>query len=202
MVSEPGSQPRRFSSRGVRRALISAACVSLLLCFIGMTRLVFFPERLTPTRADVVFVLGPAEADRLELGERLVEHGYADALVISAPDNESRFGKNQISACVSERPYFVFCGRSIPYTTQGEMALLQRLSDEYSWDSVLVVTSRTHASRAALYAARCFDGSSSVIWTDPPLSYERGLQQLAYQTGGFVKAFTLTNGCVDEWSLW
>lgn len=201
MRSRIVGKSRPDHSKAWMRILTSVVALFVVVQVL-MLKLVFLPAEVVPEHVDAVLVLGPADSERLALAEFLMNEGYSDSLVISAPDDESRFGKGQISACNESRDYFVFCGRSVPYTTQGEMALIQKLSDREGWDSVLVVTSKTHASRVSLYAERCFDGESAVVWVDPTLSPDRALQQFFYQSAAFVKAFTFTTGCVDDWVLW
>lgn len=124
-----------------------------------------------------------------------MEAGASDNLVISAPDRSDPVSKSQIDLCVTPQEFSVWCQRSDPFTTQGEVSALDSLAQEHGWTSITIITERTHASRARLYANRCFSGSSVVHYVDEPLSADQIAYEYAYETAAFAKALVVTTGC-------
>ena len=156
---------------------------------------ILFPSQGTPTRSDAIMVLGPADNGRLDFARSLVADGYSDTIIVSADANGGRLSRENIRICNEPRSFRVICKQPSPFTTQGEVALLQSVFDEREWQSVIVVTGTMHVARAQLYLDRCFDGQATVIsdGTTPPLGSLP--YQYLYQTAGFLKAFTATPGC-------
>ncbi len=126
----------------------------------------------------------------------MIEAGQAANLVVSTNSGHERFGARNLQTCRVDQGYPVHCEQSNPFTTQAEVGLLQRLSDENGWGSVIVITSRTHATRASLYLARCYSGESVVVWPAERFSLAHVVEQYTYQSAAFVKALAITNDCV------
>ncbi|WP_167516437.1 ElyC/SanA/YdcF family protein [Pseudoclavibacter terrae] len=157
---------------------------------------IFAPTPGEAGRADVILVLGPATASRLDLAKEMMESGHAANLVVSTNSGHERFGARNLQTCRVDQGYPVHCEQSAPFTTQGEVGLLQRLSEENGWHKAIVITSKTHATRASLYIGRCYDREADVIWPSERLSVLRGVEEYFYQSAAFVKAFAVTNDCV------
>lgn len=182
-------------NRSRHRSTSALAFVGLLCLSLTPVGPIFAPVREQVSPADVILVLGPATAPRLDLAREMMEVGQASNLVVSTTSGNERFGARKLQTCLQDQGYPVHCEQSVPFTTQGEVGLLQRLSDENSWESVIVITSRTHATRASLYLDRCYSGASVVVWPDERFTLASGVEQYLYQSGAFVKALAITNDC-------
>lgn len=174
--------------------LIILAVVLLLFVPIGP---ILFPPPGTAREVDVVLVLGPPTPSRLQLAKDLMDQGYSENLIISASTTSWYYNASRIGLCTADLPYSVTCEQSDPFTTQGEIGLLQRLSEENGWRSAIVITFPPQVARARLYADRCYSGTVEYVSADQPLAPLDSLGEYAYQLGGFIKAGTLTTGCAQ-----
>jgi uncharacterized SAM-binding protein YcdF (DUF218 family) len=99
-------------------------------------------------------VLAGGAGERLAEGVRLVESGVAPTLAISHGRQPGWTEANRL--CGGAAPYRVACFDPKPDRTQGEARAAAVLAREQGWRSLVVVTSRYHATRAALLFRRCF----------------------------------------------
>lgn len=176
----PRTRPRRRSGWVIAPALVLAmAAVGLS---ITVPAYVFPAAAALPAHADVIYVIGPPTEGRIALAEQLRREGVADDILISVP-SEGEQSAEKLSVC-QER--YVTCGHPDPFTTAGEMALLNtRYGPEAS---AVVITFTPHVSRTRFIAAQCAAARVTVV--DVPTSLDLGqwMYQFAYQTGGFAKA--------------
>jgi uncharacterized SAM-binding protein YcdF (DUF218 family) len=186
--SERGGSAVRSRFRRWLRRLVAVLLALLLVWVLGCYLLVVRPSVDRPVHSDAILVLGSPSVDgRLEQGLRLAADGYADTLVISIGWAK---GRQRIAACANNDPRFrVICFQPSPPTTRGEAEELGRLARQQHWNSVLVVTSTYHVSRARLIVGRCMPGPVRMVAAPGKPSSLRGwAYQFAYQTGGFAKA--------------
>lgn len=188
------SRPRAKKTR--RRLLVS---VSLGIALAVVVTLpipgIFFPEKQEPHRADVILVLGPPDQDRLDLAVSLIEAGYSDNLIVSAKSSGRTHNLNLMPICQEPQSFFVHCETSKPFTTQGEIGLLQELAVQNGWTSAMIITFSPHLARTQIYADRCFNGTTTLIAPERVFTFEELVYQYFYQTAALVKARTLTSGC-------
>jgi uncharacterized SAM-binding protein YcdF (DUF218 family) len=139
-----------------------------------------------PSHADAIVVLGGATVDgRLTEGLRLVREGYASTILISTPGPN---GASIQRACADPiRHVTVICFVPKPKTTQGEAREIRAQSAAHGWQTVLVVTSRYHVSRARLIIGRCYSGRVLMVAAHTP-SIGEWAYNLVYQTGAYAKA--------------
>lgn len=178
--------------RWLRRTLLAVGVLFvawLVACYL----VVVDPTVNRPTHADAVVVLGPPIGNgRLETALGLVDQGYATNLVISLNSPKQRQ-----AARVCARPptgVSVTCFTADPATTQGEAQNIRRLASAQHWNTIIVVTSTYHVSRARLIISRCFDGTLEMVAAHTHTSLLNWAYQFAYQTGGYVKA-AVNRGC-------
>jgi DUF218 domain len=116
-----------------------------------------------------------------------MERGVAPVLVAS---------RGPAELCGKETPFEVVCFEPAPDRTQGEAQVAARLARERGWRSLVVVTSRYHATRARMLFQRCFDGDLRVVGVEP--DSPAGLPSaanLVREWGGFGHAFVVERGC-------
>ena len=77
----------------------------------------------------------------------------------------------------------VTCFTPNPATTQGEAQEIRRLAAAQHWNTIIVVTSTYHVSRARMIIERCFDGRLEVVAARTHISLLDWAYQFAYQTG-------------------
>lgn len=175
--------------RALRRAAIGALSVIALLVVAGLPVYVF-PAQSTPAHSDVVFVIGPAQQWRLDLGRELVEDGHGDVLLVSAPAEDSG-----IATCDEPQTIEVICELPIPFTTQGEARILQRQMAEHGWTTATVITSTPHIVRTRMIMDRCVPDGVSVIGRSDGFGLNDWAGHYLYQTGAFLKSAFVTTGC-------
>ena len=149
------------------------------------------PQVAEPRPADAVVVLGGKPYERYEYGRELVEQGLAGTLIMSAP--RDRFpGMDRLCAPIPGA--YVRCFIADPWTTRGEAQEIGRLARAGGWDSVIVVTQRTHLSRANTLIRRCFDGDVQMVASPERLGPVRSATELVYQSGAWFKV-TVNRRC-------
>lgn len=171
-----------------RRVLIAeAAVVALLVAFvIAGLPLYVFPHTDEPTKkADAVFVLGPPSQPRLAYAEQLMDEGYAKTLVLSI--KPQRTAADRVAACDDERDYRVKCFVADPNTTQGEAQQLRNLAEANDWTHVIVVTFRSHITRARVIMERCYPGDLEMVAAPKRYHPIEWIREYLYQSGAFVK---------------
>ncbi|WP_440708402.1 YdcF family protein [Herbiconiux sp. YIM B11900] len=177
----------------------AVTAVVVLAAAIGAARIIVFPDLDDPVRADAVLVLGPPTVQRLVKAQSLVDDGLADEIIISVPTGFKDDDKHTRvrDLCLHRTEYEVTCFTPDPFTTQGEARLTAGLLRDHSWDSVIVVTSVTHVSRARLLFDRCVEPSEHLVqFVSDERAYDlrRWIDELVYQSAAWVKALA-TPGC-------
>ncbi|MVA77754.1 hypothetical protein GC722_17290 [Auraticoccus sp. F435] len=180
--------PRRVPWR------LLAVLAALLAWVVAGAVLLGSPRVDAVEPVDALLVLAPADA-RLDDAAALMDAGAAGTLVLSTPgSDESSAGAR---ACRERRSYPVVCLHPDPRTTQGEAQAFAELAGGRGWDSVAVLTQRTHLGRAGILVRRCFDGGVLQWVTSEELPASRWATRLVYETGAWVK-MAVTPGCYQE----
>ncbi|MBS3180077.1 MULTISPECIES: YdcF family protein [unclassified Pseudoclavibacter] len=190
-TSEQTSPVARTNQRRIWH-LILVALATLLMVPVGP---VLFPPQHSPAPVDAIFVLGPASQTRIGHAQDLIAAGYSETLVVSTTVGNGTYGADKLWICTHEQTYDVYCVQPYPSTTQGEIALFQRMAREHGWESVMVVTFAPHVLRTELYLDRCFSGEFTVVQDGTYLGPKRNALEYLYQLIAFAKAFTYTTGC-------
>jgi hypothetical protein len=99
------------------------------------------------------------------------------------------------SICRGRPTIEVICQEPNPFSTRGEAQAVGRLAAKRDWDSVLLVTSSYHLTRARLLLERCFDGNVRGIATTPKGGVRRRAEKISHEWGGLVDAELLARSC-------
>lgn len=181
----PSASPEPARPRRAGRRLLAAAA-GLLAVFLVATYLLFVSPAADshPGPADAVVVLGNFDG-RLSRGLELIDEGAAPVLVVSGGEDD---------ICDVRAGYEVRCPVPEPFSTQGEARMVRRLAAEEGWESIIVVTSTHHITRARLLFDRCFDGD--VQMADAGTTYDRGHRpmKILHEWGGLGHAL-ISRGC-------
>ena len=167
-MSREQRKPRTLATR----AMLVLALVLLAGLLVGV-HAVWSPREDAPARVDAVVVLSSGEDRRIKGREMVSQSDVSDVLVYSlsnrlrrqiaegdvtvvdAPGNGELKG-NQIEECGADLgPYAVLCVYPRPNSTAGEALAVAELAESEGWDSVLIVTERSHLLRARTTFSRC-----------------------------------------------
>jgi uncharacterized SAM-binding protein YcdF (DUF218 family) len=183
------AEPVHADHRRRKPRLGAAAGLALLAAVVGLVlRFEVFPSTDEPDRVDAVVVLAGG-GERLPAALELLGRGVAPVLVLD-PDRPS-----WQALCGRTRPYRVLCYQPVPYSTRGEARAVTRFARERGWDSIAIVTSTYHVTRARMLFERCFDGRVAVVsagWGGNPLYSAFNTLRDAAAT---VVALTARRGC-------
>ncbi len=178
-----------------RAAMIAAWSVVVIAVLAALGYPVYVRPQVDGLRkADAIVVLGgSASGARYRLGIDLARAGRAPTLVLSDP----YAGKDRFVSGLCGTPQaglHIECFAPQPRTTRGEGREVRRLAAERHWDTVIVVTSVPHVSRARYIVGKCFDGSLIMVATPSHLGLLGWAVMYVYQTGGYLKS-ALLGGC-------
>lgn len=182
-----------------RRSLVRRVGTALAVLFIGLLaglvvfawRVVYHPhfDELPAEPVDALIVLGPLDAWRVPMADRLMREGRARNLVLSTP-----FAPPAADYCDQAHDWPTFCFVPDPSTTRGEAMELKRLAGQHGWTTFAVVTIDLHAERTRFIFKRCLGVDVPVVGQFTPRtsslsSYRR--YHVAYQLAGYVKEIAL-----------
>ncbi len=168
-----------------RRAkwLIFGILAVVALFIAASVRLFLLPARDSPRHVDAIFVLG-GSARRLPEGIKLAREGYAPNLVVSTPGQ----------GCPRAIPKVTIrCFDPDPSTTQGEAREIAKLSKQYQWKSIIVISTTEQTTRARLRIKRCTD--IDVAYVSVPELVGRVPYSIVYEWAALGKALIFQRGC-------
>jgi len=167
----------------------------LALWIVAVLRLLVYPTAVTPNpeaeSVDAIYVLGIATEERIEKGIELIEHGVSDQLVVTVTE-----GNRLDQFCADDHPFTVHCVSPDPVRTRGEARQWADLTQKNHWESVMLVTLRSHATRAKWSFERCHPGGRVVVADDEASSTQtlQWMRYAVYESGALVK-FAFERGC-------
>jgi CBS domain-containing protein len=179
--------------------VLLAVVVLLGVAVVVLAAMVGLPRIDRPSTVDAVLVLGPAD-ERVRDADELVREHDVEALVVSLPEPVEE-SPETARFCAEDHDYPVYCIQPEPSTTQGEAVALAALAEEHGWDSVAVLTHRSHLTRAGILVGRCYDGDIRQWRTEEDYGTRMWVYRLVYEAGAWVK-MGLTPGCEDELPWW
>lgn len=177
---------RRRLLRGLWMTL-RIALVAAMTFTVVTARVLVWPSQGMPDQVSAIVMLaGPGV--RLPVALQLADERRAPMLVISQ-------GHEGYGSPCPPRPSSVrlLCFDPNPATTRGEAEYIGRLAKKYHWTSVVLVVSRTQATRARMLVERCFTGP--VYITTGPLPLRSYPYEIAYGWGALLKALVGYRAC-------
>ena len=170
----------------------SVLVVGAILIVLAGLPIYVFPASEPVEDADLVYVLGAPVPKRIAVERALREEGVAERSLIST----SLIGGYRADLMrVCTRPE-VDCIHPEPYTTKGEVALLQTYTDEHDIDRTIVLTATAHVARTRYILDKCFNGDAVVMGVQQDLDFFDWAGQYVYQTAAFVKDWVTS--CDDQ----
>lgn len=181
--------------RGLTALKVSTAVV--LVCLVVNAISGYFllanaeSDVLDVVRADAIVVLGGEHDGREEYGLDLATLGVAGTVVMSNPYDD--WDPLMKRVCRKRQDVEVLCVRPDSLTTRGEALMMRQLSDERSWNKIVVLSSRFHLLRARLVFGQCYSSEvGTVAFAGVPRRYDYSPLEweliFAYQWGGLAKA--------------
>jgi uncharacterized SAM-binding protein YcdF (DUF218 family) len=170
----------------VARRLLALLGVLLAAWLVLCAVLFVWPPAETgaPAHADAVVVLSGAE-NRLPKAEQLIREGVAPVLAISSVLHTPHWrAARRLCRLGRYRRARVLCFEAKPYSTRGEAETMTRIADRHRWNSLVVVSSTFHLTRAQLLFQRCYAGKLSLVGV--PAQWWRLPYDWASETGKLV----------------
>jgi len=144
-----------------------------------------FPPAEDIDDADLIFVIGPPNEERVAAERTLRSADVADLSLYSVT-SRGRLSAEALAVC---REATVTCAHIEPFTTKGEFAYLERFAHENDVERTVVLTFTPHVARTRYIAEKCFDGDVTVMAVDEGLTFGDWIYQYLYQSAAFVKAW-------------
>ena len=174
------------------KRIVLAAAVLAAAGLAACVPLYVLPAHDSPRAVDAIYVIGPPTDARMALAEAMIADGLSDTLVVSLAEDrpEVRAAMKRATALCDQpdtHAFTVLCDQPEPFTTRGEARWLRDLAGERAWDSVAIITIRTHLTRTRSIVARCWDGDVAYVDSGEHLDPWYWAYQFAYQSAGFAK---------------
>ncbi len=160
------------STDHLRRRVATGVLLILLVVAITGLRWVVTPssgDASSAPQSDAVVLFVGGRGERLEAALGLMRDRAAAVLVI--PNGALNGWPEANALCSQPQAFEVLCPNPDPDTTIGEAHEIASLASERGWESMVMVTSRYHVSRARLLLERCFDGDLYAIGAETDLSF-------------------------------
>jgi uncharacterized SAM-binding protein YcdF (DUF218 family) len=168
--------------------VIAAWLVACLILFVWPPA-----ESSAPARADVVVVLS-GNKRRLPPALALIRRGVAPVLALSTVQRTPNWPEaDRLCAAHRYASARVICFTAVPYSTRGEARAVARLARARRWNSVVVVTSTFHITRAHMLFRRCYHGALAMIGSSSP--WWLLPEEWASETGKLLVQLTVRRGC-------
>ncbi len=183
----PSKGPTRSRHRWRRRLLWILGTV--VVVFVAATLALFiYPPTDQPRHVDgIVSFNGHGEQAREALAVSLTEKGYAPVLLFSQGASTNN------TACPKVPRVSVVCFVDVTNNTRGEARWAGQYAERHHWHSLLIVPSRTQATRARLLMERCFSGQVVVVPAAEPLWDTP--EDIFHEWGGVLAALSIYRGC-------
>jgi uncharacterized SAM-binding protein YcdF (DUF218 family) len=203
-AARPSPVPRRLHftrERSWGRWLRLAAAVLVLaaLAAIGVALpVVVLPEtRPVPGETDAVVLLAGGGGERAAAAERVMPRGGSELLVVSDGRRADGPGGSPRLPCGRTAPegYRILCVEPVPATTRGEARAVANLAAERGWESVTLLTSTYHVSRARLLFERCVEADIEVVGATPDLGPAGWARISAEELVALARDRVLQRGC-------
>ncbi len=154
-------------------------------------RLFLWPQTPTVSGADAVIVLAGGTGDRLSKAWQMMQAGVAPVLVLDGRPDLPSIG----ALCESHQPFEIVCLRPDPDSTRTEAQEAGRLAAARGWRTVVVVTTRSHVTRAAMMFRRCTTATVEMVGTNARYPLRVKVEAIAHEWAGMAHALTFARQC-------
>jgi uncharacterized SAM-binding protein YcdF (DUF218 family) len=177
-----------------RRLLLIAAGLAAAWIVACLVLFTWSPwDSGAPAHADVVVMLS-GNKRRLPTALSLIRRGVAPVLALSSVQQTKHWAEaDRLCRAGRYAGARVVCFKAVPYSTRGEARSVARLARARGWQSIVVVTSRFHVTRAHLLFRRCWHGPLSMVGA--PSTWWQLPEEWASETGKLIVQLTVERGC-------
>ena len=112
----------------------------------------------------------------------------APVLVITGPPQGS-------GLCRDAAKFEVICVEPKPFTTRGDARATAAVAKARHWQSLTLVTSTWHVTRARMLLDRCYDGEIDAVGAKPPDSLRNWVEEVTHEWGGVAYFATFERSC-------
>ena len=178
----------------MRRRVVLGTAALLLVAFCVTSWALF----LRPWTADLsngvdAVVVLAGGGPRIDGGVSLMQEGVAPLLILS--DGAEERWEEVEELCNAEHDYELDCFTPDPANTVGEARAVAFTAELRDLDSLVLVTTRTHARRAQLRFDRCTDARVQVMTVDQELSPFGTVVAVLHEWAGMAEAVVLERHC-------
>lgn len=179
--------PPKTAAR-IRRRISVVAAAALLLWLLIALQLFVNVARHGPDRADAVIMLAGASLERLPVAQRLQTELRIPVLVLSNTNTTGNAAADRICNTAAFPSESLLCFEPDGYDTRGEARVIGELIAENGWQSVIIVTSQYHVTRAEVLIEQCVDADVQMVASYPELDPGEWLRRLVVESGGLMDA--------------
>ncbi len=173
-------------ARGIVKALAVLALVAVTAWAVVAIKAFHYPEVDAWADTDAYYTLhsggGVGAVNRVE---QWLPPGKP--LLVSVPDDELQ--ADPYGSVCGDPALNVICVAPHPESTRGEARNLGRIARERGWQSVTVISQRSHMTRARLLMERCYDGEIRMFPRDVNRGIIGSARVLVYESGAMAKAW-------------
>lgn len=168
------------------RTALSFAVGGFLLWLILAVQLFVNTDPLSVRRTDAVIMLGGAASERLPAAEQIQRDLGIPVLVLSRTDTLGNFAADQRCAAAAFPSASLLCFRPPVLDTRGEARTIARLVELNGWESITVVTSNYHVTRAGRLIGQCTTADVQLVASHPDLNPGQWLRRFVIETAGLI----------------
>lgn len=187
----PGGEPRGLHRGGLGLLLRLLLPVVVVVVLFGVLTAVLFVYPSSPTvrHADAVVVPSGDHGERLAEAMKLIESGVTRTLVFAGLPDSGR------QLCAGASHFEVLCLSPHPDNTRQEARAVGQLAKDRGWETIAVVTSTQHATRAGMLFRRCFSGTVKTIPARPGFDRKTTISAIRHEWLAVLHAVTVGRGC-------
>ncbi|THJ66939.1 YdcF family protein [Arthrobacter echini] len=179
-------EPRPSARRSARRLALGIALSACIGWLVLAFQLFHSPPDPPLGSADAVVVLAGAASERLPVAEELIDRGIARELALSSTGLPGNAATDEVCRVASPE---VTCFSPDPLTTRGEARAIAALAREQGWDTVIVVTSTYHVTRASVNISQCSRASVTMASSQPDLGPVQWLGRFVEESVALAASF-------------
>lgn len=184
---------RRWARR-LRLAVAALVLVGIVAVGVALPLVVIPETQPVPGDTDAVVLLSDGEGERAATAERVMPRGGTDLLVVSqTPGAEWPAGWPRCGESVDG--YDVICFEPVPATTRGEARAIAEMAAQRRWDTITLLTSTYHVSRARMLFERCVDARVEVVDASTELGALGWVRAAAGELAALARDGLIQRGC-------
>ena len=179
----------RFPYRAVKAATrrVLAVAISAFLLWLIVAFQLFVNVGSSPAhKTDAVIMLGGASKDRLPDARKLQQEWGIPVLVLARTGLVGNVAADEVCDNAVFPSSDLVCFTPDPMNTRGEALAISRLIALNHWESVTVVTSNYHVTRAGKLISECTTADVQMVGAEATMNPGEWLWRFVVETGGLI----------------